>query len=147
MMASDAIRIHRARPEDPTEIALFEEAFDNPISMDETRGFLARRGHHLILGYLDGRPAGFVSAVEVLHPDKPPELFLDEIAVIERARRKGVARALIEELKELAAELGCISVWVLTDESNEPAMHLYRTTGGGWDGSHQVMFEWNLSTG
>jgi ribosomal protein S18 acetylase RimI-like enzyme len=100
-----------------------------------------------LLGYVDGQPAGFVSAVEVLHPDKRGELFLNEIAVVDQARRRGVARALIEELKRLGRERRCVSMWVLTDEDNSPAMSLYRGTGGVWDGDVQVMFEFDLEHG
>ena len=49
----------------------------------EMRRFLDDERHHLLLGYVDGRPAGFASAVEVFHPDKRCELFLNEIAVME----------------------------------------------------------------
>jgi hypothetical protein len=37
-------------------------------------------------------------------------------------------------------------MWVLTDEANEPAMGLYRSTGGRWDGDSQVMFEYDLTS-
>ncbi len=111
---------------------------------DEIRRFLLDERHHLLLGYVDDRPAGFVSAVEVFHPDKRPELFLNEIGVAEDARRRGVARALIEELKRLGRERGCVAIWVLTDEDNEAAMGLYGTTGGRADGAPQVMFEYDL---
>jgi ribosomal protein S18 acetylase RimI-like enzyme len=111
---------------------------------DESLRFLSDERHHLLLGYIDVQPAGFLSAVEVFHPDKRPELFLNEIAVMEPARRHGVARSLIEELKLLGRERGCASIWVLTDEGNEAAMGLYRSSGGRWNGDLQVMFEFFL---
>jgi ribosomal protein S18 acetylase RimI-like enzyme len=85
-----------------------------------------------------------VSAVEVFHPDKRAELFLNEIGVVDEWRRRGVARALIEELKRLGRERGCVAMWVLTDEDNTAAMGLYRTSGGRWNGKRQVMFEYDL---
>ena len=63
---------------------------------------------------------------------------------MEDARRRGVARVLIEELKRLGRERGCAVIWVLTDEDNEAAMGLYRTTSGRSDGAPQVMFEYDL---
>jgi len=131
-----------AQPGDEEEVAKFEEAFDHSPSREETRRFLSDERHILLLGYLDDRPVGFASGVEVFHPDKGPELFLNEIGIIEEARRHGVARALIEELKRLGRERGCVSMWVLTDEDNGPAMGLYRDAGGAWDGRSQVMFEY-----
>jgi ribosomal protein S18 acetylase RimI-like enzyme len=138
------VRVRRAGAGDEAEIVRFEAAFDFAVRPDETRRFLEDDRHHLILGYLDERPAGFVSAVEIFHPDKRPELFLNEIGVAEDARRRGVARTLIEELKALGRERGCAAIWVLTDEGNEAAMALYRGTGGQWDGDQTVMFEYEL---
>jgi ribosomal protein S18 acetylase RimI-like enzyme len=70
---------------------------------------------------------------------------LNEIAVMEEARRHGVASGLIDELKRLGRERECVSMWVLTEEKNVPAMGLYRSTGGHWDGDSQVMFEYDLT--
>jgi ribosomal protein S18 acetylase RimI-like enzyme len=140
----ERVRVRRATSGDESEVAPFEAAFDYDVLSDQTRRFLLDERHHLLLGYLDDRPAGFVSAVEVFHPDKQPELFLNEIGVVEDARRRGVARALIEELMRLGRERGCVAIWVLTDEDNEAAMGLYRTTGGRTGGALQVMFEYDL---
>jgi GNAT superfamily N-acetyltransferase len=141
------VRVQRATQADEAEVARFDEAFDNRVLLDETRRFLSDDRHHLVLGYVQDRPAGFASAVEVFHPDKRSELFLNEIDVVEGERRRGVARALIEELKQIGRELGCVNMWVLTDEDNAPAMALYRTTGGKWDGNPSVMFEYDLTGG
>jgi len=136
--------VRRASPGDEREVARFEAAFDDDVLPDETRRFLVDERHHLLLGYVDDHPAGFASAVEVFHPDKRAELFLNEIGVVDDARRRGVARALIEELKRLGEERGCGVMWVLTDEDNEAAMALYRSTGGHVDETPHVMFEYDL---
>ena len=130
---------------DEGEIVRFAEAFDNDLLPDERTRFLDDDRHLLLLGYVGDRPAGFVSAVEVFHPDKASELFLNEIGVMERDRRRGVARALIEELRRVGQELGCAGMWVLTDETNTAAMNLYASTGGTWNGDRQVMFEYDLT--
>jgi ribosomal protein S18 acetylase RimI-like enzyme len=144
-MRDPEIHVRRARAGDKPEIARFEDAFDYVVLADETRRLLDDERHHLLLGYVDDRPAGFVSAVEVFHPDKRAELFLNEIAVVEGLRRRGVARALIEEMKRIGHERGCVGMWVLTDEDNPVAMSLYRSTGGRWNGESQVMFEYDLA--
>jgi len=138
------VSVRRANRGDEREVARFEAAFDYHVIAEETRRFLADERHHLLLGYVDDRPAGFVSAVEIFHPDKRAELFLNEIGVIDEERRRGVARALIEELKRLGRERGCGNIWVLTDEDNAAAMGLYRSTGGKWEGNSHVMFEYDL---
>ena len=142
MATDEGVRVRRATPSDEGEVARFEAAFDYDVLPDETRRFLLDERHHLLLGYVDDRPAGFVSAVEVFHPDKRPELFLNEIGVVEDARRRGVARALIEELKRLGRERGCGAVWVLTDEDNEAAMSL--SGGRRARRNPAVMFEYDL---
>ena len=147
MPKRDGVSVRRANRGDEREVARFEAAFDYQVIAEETRRFLADERHHLLLGYVDDRPAGFVSAVEIFHPDKRAELFLNEIGVIDEERRRGVARALIEELKRLGHERGCGNIWVLTDEDNAAAMGLYRSTGGQWDGNSHVMFEYDLGDG
>ncbi len=147
MTANPHVRVRRASQSDEADVARSEEAFDHVVLSEETRRFLDDERHHLVLGYVDDRPAGFASAVEIFHPDKRCELFLNEISVVEGARRHGVARALIDELKRLGRERGCVGMWVLTDQANGPAMRLYRSTGGRWDGEHSVMFEYDLTVG
>lgn len=144
MLSRADVSVRRARLGDAPEVARFRPAFDNDVLMDETERFLSDERHHLLLGYVGDIAAGFLSAVEVFHPDKRAELFLNEIAVIPEMRRRGVARALIEELTRLGRERGCVSIWVLTDETNAEAMGLYRSAGGRWDGSYQEMFEFDL---
>jgi aminoglycoside 6'-N-acetyltransferase I len=139
------IRVHRASTGDLSEIERFAEAFDNPVIPQEAERFLADPRHTLLLGYLDDRPAGLASAVEVFHPDKQPQLFLNEIGVIPTARRHGIATALIQELEQIAQQRSCTTIWVLSDEQNPPAMALYRSTGGHRNGQHQVMFEYHLA--
>ena len=145
MAEEAAVRVRRARRGDEGEVARFVEAFDNNVLPGETTRFLDDERHVLMLGYVGDRPAGFVSAVEVFHPDKQSELFLNEIGVMQRDRRHGVASALIDELREVGRELGCANMWVLTDEANTAAMNLYASTGGTWNGDRQVMFEYDLT--
>ena len=138
------VAIREATRSDIAEVSRFRDAFDSEVVAAWTAAFLDDPGHHLILAYVDGEPAGFVSATEVLHPDKPPQLFLNEIGVAAPHQRRGAATALIEALKVIGRKRGCTSMWVLTDEGNAAAMALYRMTGGSWDGAQTVMFEYEL---
>ncbi|MGQ0531568.1 MAG: GNAT family N-acetyltransferase [Caulobacteraceae bacterium] len=51
--------------------------------------------------------------------------YLEDLFVAEHARNRGVARALIEAVYELADERGCERVYWLTHESNATARLLY----------------------
>ena len=96
----------------------------------------------MLIAYVDGEAAGFISGVEMTHPDKGTEMFLYELGVGEPHRRQGVASALVEALKELARQRGCYGMWVLCDEDNEAARKLYRKVGG--NASKPVLFDWSF---
>ena len=57
-------------------------------------------------------------------------MLLYEIGVEEPFQRRGVGRALIEEAKRWAVEVGADELWVLTEDDNVPARALYAATGG-----------------
>jgi ribosomal protein S18 acetylase RimI-like enzyme len=105
--------------------------------------FLADPNHHLLIAYSDGAPAGFVSGVEVTHPDKGTEMFLYELAVDEAHRRQGIGTALVLALRDLAHDQGCYGMWVLTDADNAAAGATYRKSGGEVE-SQPLMFSWRF---
>jgi len=67
--------------------------------------------------------------VETTHPDKGTEMFLYELGVAERARGRGVGRALVTSLAELARERGCYGMWTATEPDNVAAQRTYASTG------------------
>ncbi len=137
----------RIRPLGPGDDAVVERAghlFDEPARADATARFLTEPGHHLLLAERDGEPVGFVSGVEVTHPDKGTEMFLYELGVDEPARRQGVGHALVTALMELARSRCCYGMWVLTDADNDAALATYGSAGAVHEGA-QVMLGWNLS--
>jgi ribosomal protein S18 acetylase RimI-like enzyme len=105
--------------------------------------FLAEAGHHLLIAYEEERPVGFVSGVEVTHPDKGTEMFLYELAVDETFRRRGIGRALVERLAAVARHAGCYGMWVVTDEDNLAARATYEGTGGAPEPA-QVVEVWTF---
>jgi len=119
-----------------------EALFDHPVDLDVTRRFLEDDANRLVIAYVDGEPAGFVSGTELVHPDKDrPELFLNELGVDAAHRGRGIAQALVARLWELAQSRGCRGMWVLTDESNAAAKKVYAAAGGSRE-PDQVMFGW-----
>lgn len=103
--------------------------FDHLPTTTATDDFLSRAGHHLLLAEREGRAVGFVSGIEVAHPDKPTEMLLYELGVDERDRRQGIGRALVTALAELARERGCSGMWVPVEAGDEPAIATYRSAG------------------
>jgi len=57
------------------------------------------------------------------------EIYLYDLAVAEEHRRKGVATALIERLRAIAAERGAWVVFVQADHGDDPAIALYEKLG------------------
>ena len=125
--------IRRMGPDDGAEVVAAEHLFDGPARPDATARFLTEPGHHLLLAYDDdppGRPVGMVTGVETTHPDKGTEMFLYELGVDEAARGRGVGRALVTALADLARDRGCYGMWVLTDDDNAAAVRTYTAAGG-----------------
>ena len=100
-------------------------------------------GHHLLFASIDGVDVGFVSGVEMVHPDKGTEMFLYELGVDDAARGQGVGKALVAALRDLAVERGCYGMWVLTDHDNAAALATYRGAGGS-DPDPQVLLDWTF---
>jgi ribosomal protein S18 acetylase RimI-like enzyme len=137
------LELRRLGVGDDEVVAQAASLFDKPPVPSETAAFLAAEGHHVILALLDGEPVGFVSGVEMIHPDKGRELFLYELGVAEQARGQGVGTALVRALAELARERGCYGMWVLTDADNGAALQAYRRAGATAT-SATLMLEWRF---
>lgn len=136
--------IHVAPATSVEQVVAASHLFDDAARPEASADFLARPGHHLLLATVDGgtTPAGFVSGVEMVHPDKGCEMFLYELAVDEAHRGRGVGTALVQALADLARAAGCYGMWVLTDDDNEAALGTYRR-GGATEESPHVMLTWD----
>jgi len=113
----------------------------DPVYM---RAFLADDRHYFIVASVEDEPAGYVFGYRLSRFDGgPPQVFLYEIGVVEHYRRKGIGRALVEELKDVAKADGCGKMLVPTNRSNEAAMALYRAAGGEEGATDATAFWWN----
>jgi len=116
--------------------------FDHAVDLEAARRFLDDDANHLLIAYVEGEPAGFVSGTELTHPDRAdPELFLNELGVGPAFQGRGIGTALVVRLWELAQSRGCRGMWTLTDESNAAATKVY-TAAGADRATDQVMFQW-----
>ena len=102
--------------------------------------FLRDPRHHLVAAIADDRIVGFVSALDYWHPDKPRELWINEVGVTPAWQRQGVGTQLMQATLDHARALGCFEAWVLTDHENPAALALYRKVGGAQSGTDLVMF-------
>ena len=138
-----AANIERIGPGDEERVLEAAHLFDHPPLPDAVTRFLADPIHHLFIAYSSGSPVGFVSGVEVTHPDKGTEMFLYELAVDTGHRHRGIGTALVRALEHLARSQGCYGMWVLLDDENAAAAATYRKAGGDVE-SQPLMFSWTF---
>ena len=120
------------------------DVFDEPIDANWSAEFLADSRHHLAAAIEDGVIVGIASAVHYVHPDKPPELWINEVGVAASHRRRGCGKKLLSALFRAGRGLGCVEAWVLTEPANTAARRLYRSAGGARKRTPSVMFEFRL---
>ena len=103
--------------------------------------FLADSCHHLAVAVSEaGQVVGMASAVHYVHPDKLPQLFVDEVGVSPAFHRQGIGKQLMAALLARAREIGCSEAWVATEPDNVAAQELYGSSGGVRDPVPFVMF-------
>lgn len=123
-----------------------DDVFDDAIRPALTAEFFDDPRHHLVVAIDDGVVVGFVSAVHYVHPDKPTELWINEVGVAPSHQGRGIGKALIAETLAAGRALGCREAWVLTSRSNVPAMRLYTSCGGSEGDPDLTMFSFPLET-
>src|SRR6185295_10721624 len=64
------------------------------------------------------------------------EIYIYDLAVAEPHRRRGIATALIERLRTIAAARGAWVIYVQADHGDDPAIALYETLGAREDVLH-----------
>ena len=104
--------------------------FDNAIDTRWTSEFLADPRHHIAVALQGEQVVGMASAVHYVHPDKPPELWVNEVGVAPSCQGMGIGKRLLAALFAHGKSLGCAEAWVGTEESNVAARRLYAAAGG-----------------
>ena len=107
-----------------------DDLFDGAIDQERLHEFLNDPRHHLAIAQDDERIVGFASAIHYVHPDKPPELWINEVGVAPNYHRRCLGKAIIAQLLNHGRKLGCKEAWVLTEASNTAARALYSSAGG-----------------
>lgn len=115
--------------------------FDEAVDPEQAAAFLRDPLHEIVMALAGGEAVGFASGTVLLHPDKPPSMFVNEVGVREEWRRRGIGRAVTERLFTVARARGCRGIWLGTEPDNAEALGLYRGLGGeeapfigfGWD--------------
>ena len=88
------------------------DVFDEAVDPNWTREFFADPRHHLAVAIDDGMVVGMASGVHYVHPDKPPELWINEVGVADSHQKQGIGKRLLAALLDHSKRLGCTHAWV-----------------------------------
>ena len=128
----------------PDEAAVLEHVlpgvFDNTVDPHYTAEFFADPRHHLAVALDGDAVVGMASALHYVHPDKPPEMYVNEVGVAPTYRNQGIGRRLLEVLFAHGRTLGCTEAWLGTEQNNTAALRLYAAAGGKEDPEDTVVF-------
>src|SRR5690606_30389159 len=130
--------------DEPVLADVADDVFDEAVDARLVAEFLSDPRHHIAVARHAGRVVGFASGVHYVHPDKPKELWINEVGVAPAYQGKGVGKRLLVALLEAGKEAGCRKAWVLTHQSNKAACGLYRSAGGREALGDIVMFEFRI---
>jgi aminoglycoside 3-N-acetyltransferase I len=117
--------------------ALFADAFEDPASYASAlppdawlERLLSNPGLSALVAEADGMTVGGLVAYELPKFEQArSEFYIYDLAVAEAWRRKGVATALIDRLRAIAAESGGWVIFVQADHGDDPAIALYERLG------------------
>jgi aminoglycoside 3-N-acetyltransferase I len=147
-VASADVTIVRLRADDAAlmeaVLDLFESAFEDSENYGSARpspGYLRRllAGETFVcLAAVEGDTVvGALAGYELQKFEKErSEFYIYDLAVAETARRRGIATALIEALKPIAASRGAQVIFVQADHGDDPAIALYTKLGRREDVLH-----------
>jgi GNAT superfamily N-acetyltransferase len=120
--------IRRLRPGDEPTLQDVCSRYKSRVPSDEEAArTLALADVHIWIAEVGRELAGFAYAHELQRIDGDTMVFLYELEVDERFRRRGLGRALVERAQTLAAGR---RAFVLTGLDNEPGQRTYASVGG-----------------
>lgn len=142
------VAIRRLAPGDDQQFSemldLFAKAFDDPENYssarppaDYRRALLARDEVVALVAIAGQNVVGALVAYELTKFEQHrSEFYIYDLAVAQKWRRRGVAIAMINDLKAIAKTNGGWVVYVQTDYGDEPAIALYSKLGTREDVMH-----------
>ena len=108
----------------------YGQASDLPRAKAFLRERLERNESAILLAMRDGQAAGFTQLYPMFSSVRTARLWiLNDLFVVENARRSGVARALLDAAAAFAREQGAAGLMLETMRDNAPARALYRAAG------------------
>ncbi len=157
LVRPDAVRLLTPADVDlmRSALVLFGEAFDERGTYDAAQPtseylaqLLARDTFIAIVALRDDTVVGAMTAYVLPKFEQArSEIYIYDLAVAEAHRRRGVATAMIELLRGIAARRGAYVIFVQADPGDEPAIALYTGLGRREDVIHFDIAPANESPG
>jgi ribosomal protein S18 acetylase RimI-like enzyme len=97
----------------------------------------------MLLAVDDATVVGMASGVEYFHPDKPPQLWINEVGVALSHRRRGIGRKLTAARIAAANERGCRYAWLGTDQNNLAGIACFGAVPGAARPQPFLLYEWD----
>lgn len=116
--------------------------FDHAIDPARLERYLANPMNWMCVAMKDDLVVSMCMCVIHDHPDKPTELFLDEIGTGDDWRRQGAARLLMKKVFERADAEGIEEIWLGTEPDNDAANGLYQSFKHKREDAVIYYFDW-----
>ncbi len=121
------------------------DVFDHAIDPKSLADFVEDPRHVMYYAKAGDSVVGMVSGVEYFHPDKPAQLWINEIGVAGPYRNRGIGRQLLGALIDYARANDLSSAWLGTDLDNFVAQRCFESHPEAEGPQQFLMYEWELA--
>lgn len=116
--------------------------FDNAVDPVQLAAFVHDAGHEMVFAMAGAKVVGMASGTRMMHPDKPPAFFINEVGVNEDMQRRGIGTILSKMLMNVARGKGYEGMWLATETDNIEARALYKKLDGR-ETEGVVVYDWD----
>lgn len=120
------------------------DVFDEPVQQRFLEAFVNDARHVMFVAVESGQVVGMGSAVEYFHPDKPPQLWINEIGVSPAFQRRGIGRAIVDALVNEAKARGCVFAWLGTAHDNVAGQACFASVKDVSAPQPFLLYEWEF---
>lgn len=119
------------------------DVFDNPIIPESLNNFLNDPGHVMYIAQDGDLVVGMASAFVYYHPDKPAQMFINEVGVADAYQNQGIGRRLIKAMLNEASARGITYAWLGTAVNNKQAQACFNSVADGLKPTESfLLYEW-----
>lgn len=129
-----------------TQVVLFERAVRQFWHVDGGAEHAVAPGTLAFVAVDGDEIQGWCWGYHLIRPDNSSMLYLDQLEVGEKHRRKGIGRALVHAFMAAGKAVGATRMCLTTGEANVAARALYEALGGGLASQGPTVNYWFVLT-